>query len=420
MVTTGMEHRRLAKAQAQQGWLASLLCSVPWLGLVLMVILPLVYRRRFPGKERQLLRSSAISTAAFIGTSYLFSFVLLLLRMIQNKTGGRLDPVITITHGVFTFLEEKADRLGALGRQLIEPTLDQLSNGGEGSAGLVLLQNAQHFRGEISAFRSIAGFYKSISGVVGYVPFLLVMIAVYLFFMSALPVFKDILKIPLYVAEGSADAEKRVVRAALGRVGRELLATLCQIGALLVVTALVGVLLRAIVGPAIRAFMVMLLVSLYYVQRVPNASSALMLFALGATLLYLLLNVVLALVTSSVFLIKTGKIFKDRFHSDVPLRAHARFWKWGIPAVVWTLVLPLIYLNVANQVAGAMATSLNRTTERWGLTMTLIPLMLIVGWGVVFWAARGAKSFVWLARYQRTDVPTTGETAEPQPVALAS
>jgi Na+/proline symporter len=118
------------------------------------------------------------------------------------------------------------------------------------------------------------------------------------------------------------------------------------------------------------------------------------------------------LVVNVLFLGKVQKIFKRRFHDKVPLGLHKRFWGWGTLALVWAQVLPLIFVAVAESGIDKLIDKLTEGASAeaappWGAILLSGPAILVFGFIVVFWAARGLAAVKFVMKYKPQDVGAT-------------
>ncbi len=178
------------------------------------------------------------------------------------------------------------------------------------------------------------------------------------------------------------------------------------LGVLFVLTVLAGILVGLVLAPAIEIFLAYLTVSLMYVQVVDQASSFWVLFSLMASIVFLAANLGVVLVTTAFFLGTSQKLFQARFREGVPLGQHRRFWLWGSVAVVWALVLPVLYILVAQEGVAWLAGKMIATGS-WPLVLGGGPALFLLGFAVVFWAARGARGLGFIKRYRPAPPPPT-------------
>jgi len=220
-------------------------------------------------------------------------------------------------------------------------------------------------------------------------------------------------KLPMHAASGEAGVGRDVTRKAMRRVWGEMLATVCTVGVLVVLTILSGFVLGRVVSPALDALLGYFSRALEYLQFVEGASSGLVFVTLFAVILFMVMNLAALIVSMSFFLGKSQKIFQQRFNDGVPLAKHARFWKWGIPCVLLVQLLPLVYSLIADKALLAIDEHLtsgiaNATQISWGKLMLAGPFFLVVGFALVFWAARGFKAIGFLFGYKVKSFDSSG------------
>jgi hypothetical protein len=95
----------------------------------------------------------------------------------------------------------------------------------------------------------------------------------------------------------------------------------------------------------------------------------------------------------SFFLGKSQKIFQARFNDGAPIGSHKHFFTWGIPAVLFVQLFPLLFVPVAQAVlmkinGGILEGIEDAEAVSWKKLPLLGPLFLVVAYMVMFWAAR--------------------------------
>jgi hypothetical protein len=149
---------------------------------------------------------------------------------------------------------------------------------------------------------------------------------------------------------------------------------------------------------------------------------ALMLFGV---ILFLVLNLAAVILSMSFFMGKTQKIFQQRFNDGVPLDAHKRWWTWSIPSVLLAQLLPLVYVFIASTGVQAierkiMASATSAEKVNWSMLLLSTPLLLVIGFAVFFWAARGVKAIAFLQKYKvKLQPPPAGQSPYPVPPGAA-
>jgi hypothetical protein len=111
------------------------------------------------------------------------------------------------------------------------------------------------------------------------------------------------------------------------------------------------------------------------------------------------------ILSAAFFLGKTQKVFQRHFHDKLPLSAHARFWKWGTASVAIAHVIPLGFMFLASWGIELIETKLIGNASGpddipWTAVMLVGPLILVVGFLIVLWAARGMKAIAFLLKYK--------------------
>jgi hypothetical protein len=387
------------KLQAsQEAKMATLSTVLGWVSLsgFLLLLMPLFLMKKYPGKFKVLMKSSAIAAFSSVLVLNLFAAVIMLLKNAQGALAHHTNPQLKIVEAAIDGLGDSADQLVEVGPSLIQPTLDQLGSN-DGSLPIALLENVKHIAKDVQPFLAAAKWFKSLLWIFEYVPIVMTTIAVFLFAVGAKPMLMELIRLPARAAAG--DAPKGVVKEAFKRVGRELLATICLILALVVITLISGELLALAVRPAVRAFLDTFLLDVIYVQT-PNASSGLIFASLAGSVLFLALNVLAILVSTGLFLGKAHKIFQQRFQDKVPLREHRAFFGFGLLALVWAQVFPWLFALGAEPVLEKIGeTAMAKGEPNWTLILASSPVVLVLGFMVTFWALRALKGLAFIKKY---------------------
>lgn len=406
-VAERLEEKIAAKQEAKMETMSSVLGWVS-LGGLLLILLPLGLRKKYPGQDALLFKYSALAAGVCVVVVFLFSRVLLLLRSIQGALSSVANPQVAVIDASFQVLDDNIEDMVELGPVLIEAPLAQVASGEQDSLPLAIIENIQRINEDITVFKTIARQFEGVFALFGYLPIVLTVVAVVLFILSIKPVIMEIVSLPGRVASGQADA-KTVVKQVFRAVGRELLATLCLIGVLIFTTILSGIFLSMAVEPAIEAFLAYVFTSLMYTVASPEFSKFVVYMSVMGALLFLVLNIAVVLVTNVLFLGKVQKIFKRRFHDKVPLGMHKRFFGWGVLALVWAQLLPLLFVAIAQEGIGALIDKLTDGASAdaappWSAILLSGPAILVFGFIVVFWAARGLKAITFIMKYRPQDV----------------
>jgi hypothetical protein len=365
------------------------------LGIVL-AIRPAFLVPKYPGRGKTLFGWGFASAALFFLTVNLFAMVIGLLRGAQGLVGHYTNPQIAIVEAAFDILDHRAEDLATLGPQLIEPTLHKAAQG-DASFVVVLLDNLQTIKGDVGVILAIVKAVKGLDWLFALIPVVLTIVAVVTFAMSAKGTLMSIVRLPDTVVQGGEGGA--VVKSVLRRVKNELFATLCLIGALLVLTVLGGAALKAAVLPAVESFLGTVFLAALYLQTA-KVSSAVLFGSLALAAMVLVLNVGVVLATISGTLGKLHKILQRKFHEGLPLSAHGRFWKRASIAVVIGFLFPLVYDFLSEKgIEKILAHELEAKDPSYTFALVGTPALLVGGFIVFFAACYGAHSLVFLFRY---------------------
>jgi hypothetical protein len=304
-----------------------------------------------------------------------------------------------------------------MGKELFVPTLEQLRGNSDEQPSVVILENGQKLLKDAKVFVSIAHMFKKIDFILKILPIILFGVTMILFGLAIRPTLAEIIKLPIRAASGEAGVGREVTKKAMRRVWGELLATACTIGVLVVLTVVSAFVLGEIVGPALDALLGYFARTISYLQFVDTASSGLVFLTLFGVILFLVFNLAVLILSMSFFLGKSQKIFQQRFNEGTPLATHKRFFTWGIPAVLFVQLLPWLYALIADKVLTSIDDKLmsgitDASQVPWTKVLLLGPAFLVVGFAILFWAARGFKAIKFLQAYKVKPVPPKAPASE--------
>jgi hypothetical protein len=404
-VVLGRMEKKMAKSAAKKMAHFSTGIFVFSLAGLLLLGIPLVVAKKYPGRSGVLFKYSALAAVTFFVTVNLFGGVLLGMRTVQAALGTATNPSMAIAAGTFDTLDRNAEEYIVMGKELFAPTLEQLQGNTDEQPSVVILENGQRLIKDAKVFVSIAHMFKKIDFVFKVLPIVLFCVTMLLFGLAIRPTLTEIVKLPMRAAAGEAGVGRETTRRAMRRVWGELLATICTIGVLAVLTIVSGFVLGRIVSPALDALLGYFSRTITYLQFVEGASSGLVFVTLFAVILFLVMNLAALILSMSFFLGKSQKIFQQRFNEGTPLSAHKRFFTWGIPAVLLVQLIPLVYSWIADKALLSIDESLtsgiaNAENVPWGKLLLAGPAFLVVGFALVFWAARGMQAIAFLRGYK--------------------
>ena len=103
----------------------------------------------------------------------------------------------------------------------------------------------------------------------------------------------------------------------------------------------------------------------------------------------------------------------------MPLKSHRSFWIWGTLSLVWAQLFPVLFMLAAEPLVehltdGAFA---KEGEPSWTMALLAGPVVFVLGFVFLFWAARGLKGLVFMFRYKPDAPPTV--TPSPAPAQLA-
>ena len=175
------------------------------------------------------------------------------LRSVQGAMSNYTNPSIAIAGGTFDTLDHNAEEFVITGKELFLPTIEQMRNHPDEQPAVLLLENGIKIVQDAKVFLSMAKMFEKVDFVFGILPILLTIVTLILFVLAIKPTLIEIIKLPAAAAAGQRGVGRDVVTRSMQRVKGELLATLCTVGVLVVLTLVSSFVLGKIVEPAIGA-----------------------------------------------------------------------------------------------------------------------------------------------------------------------
>ena len=396
---------RIAAKQGEKLDRIAMVLSLIALSGVFLLFMPLFLKKKYPNQTGTLFKYSALAALLFFLAVNLFALVLFTMRGTQSALGKYTNPQVKMVSSTLDLVEEKAEDMADIGPILVEPTLASLSGETDAPILTIMLENVQKLKNDMTVFTTVGNFFKKLNWLFGMLPILFTGLAIFLFAKVARPTLLEIVRLPERAASGERGVVGHTVRLTLRNVWAEAKATFATVGVLLALTLVGAFLLGYVLQPAIEIFMAYLAVCFMYVQIAPDASSFWILFSLMGSILFLVLNLAVIILTTIFFLAKSQKIFQKRFRHGIPLAAHGRFWKWGVVSALWAQLLPVLYILASVPAIGwfvekSVERFLNENTQNWAFILGTGPAMFIVTFLLVFWIGRGVSALGFLAKYK--------------------
>ncbi len=420
IVLEKMSTKIAKKADQRMATFSKIVVGISLTGFLLL-LMPFVLKKKYPGQMGMLMKYSALAAATFVVTVNLFGAVLFGLRTVQGALSKFTNPSIAIAGGTFDTLDEHADKFIVMGKELFLPTLEQVRNQPEEQPSVTLLENGVKIVEDAKVFMTVARMFKKVDFIFSALPIVLTIVTLLLFVLAIRPTLVEIIKLPATAAAGNDHAGKDVVAGAMRRVKGELLASICTVGVLAVLTMISSWVLGQIVKPALDALLTYFSLTVTYLQFAKGASSGLVFVTLFAVIFFLVLNLAALILSMSFFLGKSQKIFQQKFNEGSPVSKHTHFFKWGTAAVLLVQIFPLLFALVAAKILDAINDSVMSgasTAESisWGKLLLSGPAFLVAAFLVLFWAIRGVKAMKFLATYKvKPPVPKDAPPASAEP-----
>ncbi|MCC6625083.1 MAG: hypothetical protein IT385_27805 [Deltaproteobacteria bacterium] len=416
-----------AKEEAAQGRsfdiILMVLGGIAGLGAVVILLMPLVLRRKYP-QAQGLWAGSAVAAGVFVGTMAILGGALLVMRTVQGKIGtDSTSPKMRVTDAVFSVLErdeyvEDFSDISKLRLDLIKTPLRQLQSdvaaviadakaAGASDAeaaqavaavlaehwGRLLEQpeikriakNVALLKEHVATYKSAIALLKSLDGVLGYVPLVLALLAVLMYLLPMRQTLVDIATAPARRASGGEGGMRAALRSVLSEVkvvGPYLLL-------ILVLLPLTGLFIAFAVEPVMEIVIRVALLNFIYILGADASGFAIQGSLIGAMLL-LVFTVLVYILAIAFYAGSFRKIMRAHFHEGRRLAEFKRFWTWGTLGLVAVLAFPVVFAQLARM--GQTMILDKESDALTGTDLWLVPLVAAALFFVVFWAVRGFKA----------------------------
>ncbi len=399
------------------------------LGCVGVLFMPLVLGRRYPGQSSLLWKASGVAAVTFVVTVAMLGASLLAVRTVQGSVASdSTSPKMRVAEGVFSVLatskyvslfsdvsKERLDLVKRPLRQVLERD-PSVESDDVFAADLIthwatqlqepelqyVAKNAQKLKGQAESFQSVFSLYRKIDWLMGIIPIVLSILAVLLYVLPLKDTLVDIVLSPARAARAGA-AERGTAQKAMRLVWAEVKATLPFIGLILVLLPLTGVFLSRAVEPLLELLIAGSLRTFQYLLWA-DASTAVLWLSLGTTILLLVLCLAVYILAVSFLLGTARKALRWIFHGGHGFGELKSLWLWGALSIVWVLALPFLFvLGIRWLAFGPLAGGDGVPTTG---DMLLVPMVALVTFPLLFWAARGWKALVYVKKYPVPKIPT--------------
>ena len=91
------------------------------------------------------------------------------------------------------------------------------------------------------------------------------------------------------------------------------------------------------------------------------------------------------------FIGKSRRILRARFHDEVPLGEHRRFWLWGSLGILWALLLHYVVIMLVLRSRSGSSTRAPRASSVGPGVLVAGPLTLVLGFMVLFVVGQGLR-----------------------------
>jgi hypothetical protein len=391
-----LETKMIAKHDKKMGKLAMIL-SLASLSGFLLLLMPIFLATKYPGQMGTLVKSSAVAAVTAVIVLNLFAGVVFLVKSVQGMAARQTNPTLLIVEATFNAIEADADDLVEFGPQLIQPTLDQMESG-DGIMAVALLENVKKFAKDAEPFITAASWLRGATWMFEYIPIITTIITILVFLLGAKTVMKELASLPGKAASGGD--QKAIIAEAFRYVGRELVAALGLVVAVLVLAMVSAEALSAAVHPAMHDVMTYLFENIRYIQT-PDCSTGLVYASLLSVIMSLVLAVAILVLSSTFWLGKVHKILQARMHQKIPLGAHKKFWIWGTLTMLLSQAYPFLFSLAIEPVVDKIDDmAFGKEEPSWSMVLLSGPLVMVVGFLLLFWIIRGMKGLVFTLKYK--------------------
>jgi len=447
-VVSGLVAKERQKQKRALSLMWSILIIIAGVGFIAVALMPLVLAKRYPDQVGALWKSSAVAALTLVVTIGLLGGALTVVRYAQGAVATEsTSPKIRVAEGAFHALDRKYmlegfSELSKAGLDFVKQPLARISKDKVDAkqAGAFPAYMASHWiaqlnspqmkrlivaihgksntardniakiKSNVGTFKSAIGLYKRVDFLLAAMPLLLALLAVLMYLLPLRHTLVDIATTPARAAQAAGGLD--AVSGAMTTVYAEVKSTLPFIGSMLVLLPVVGLFLAYAVNPLVQMLLANAVLSVFYIATAHVSTLVLFVGLLSVmVLLVMCLATYLAALTFALGTLR--KIFRARFHHGRSLKEFAPFWKWGSLSLLLLLVLPLVYSLAAHwaylqHVHGAGDLPLP------GKYLIVVPLLSMLLYPVVFWAARGVKATRYIMAYP---VPPLGQRClAPMPV----
>ncbi len=347
----------------------------------------------------ELLIYSSISSALFLLVGSILVGLYALTRYTNGLVSTAYNPQLSVTESLFDFLISRSDSLAEIGPTIIEPTIVAMEEGPTSPALQIILENAESFSSTLNVFIILARVAQGINILFSFLPLALLLVAFVLFIRNSIPTLKEIVRLPGRAAQRQPNVVRNTVRLTIQNLKKESLYALGIIGVLLVLTLIVSSVGRGAIEPALEIILNYIIAAMIYAQTEAGAQPGLILFCTGIALAFLVMVLAMTTLAAVLFLWRSSSVLRTVTRAGMGLRNERRFWLRGTGGLVWAMFLPVLYALAASP-AIALWGQWAVDTRTWGVMFGLIPLALVAGFFVAFWAGNGFKTLMFVRRYQ--------------------
>jgi hypothetical protein len=416
-----------------------ILLIIAALGGLVLLLLPLKLRAKYPGKDGIIWRAGALAAGTFALTIILLGICLLVMRGVQNGVAAEAtNPQLRVAAGTFEILKrettaENFSNMTRKGLDFVKTPLRKLqdkaarakaqaedaqANAEDDSAFIAVLalhwgemlqepevkrmaKNAALLKDQAQTFKGIIGFFKKINWLMGMIPVILSLLAVALYLLPLKQTIIEITQAPEKIASGQGDSAT-VFKQTMQTIKAEGRSLLPFLGMILVFLPLTGVFLALAIPTTVEVLLEYSVRTVFYLLF-QDALASVLYASLGSAMALLVLMLVLYILATSFFLGSARKLLQLIYHQGHTFAQHKDFWIKGSLAIVGAMILPVIYSYGLEWIFDHWVKGDIKSLS--GSEMVTLPLLGALLLPLFFWATRGFKLLMFVKNYPTPFMP---------------
>lgn len=340
-----LAERVAEREQAADDRISAAMARLAQLGWLLL-LMPFLFMRRYPGKFVTLAWNSVLAACLFFITVHLFGVPLVMFFSVTLHVTEQLDPRLHAVDPAFDLIDRNAEYL--LSNDLpIGPVLEQMESGQLEGFLTLLLDNLVELREQARVFEPLLHLWRRLEWLTGPLLHLQTVLVVATFLFSVYPVFVEIVRLPLRAAAGEDKSTRRILKLTLRNWWWEIVSVLAILPLFIILAIFLEVVLDTLSQVGTEAMLDYVIVTLEYLGQQARPAFWAIYLSLACVAFFFFFNTGVVVLASWFYLMRAQRVFRLRFHEKVPLRQYAPFWRQATLALAWVLVLPVLFTHLA-------------------------------------------------------------------------